>query len=629
MKLSKLLKYFTSNFYVSYPYILRYESNLSNLNLQKFVVVKNIRYNSSIKNTVEGIRFEIVTGSLYNPSIVTQPFVVKVINKNGLNLYNTLFLNFYEVDESTQTLIFKAQETVSSVILPEQLISKTITGKNILITLESTEKVLYTSQDLEREMIPIRQDLFVKLVSDEGETYLPIFYSEESNEVFALKNYRTTTQRYVFSLSLRSFENANLCDTVSSNVIGVLSTGTIKDYLFPFGYYVTDRQKNYVKGATLSLLESLHDFYNHIKLDEFELRELSVFPKYGDFYYSSYYYDPTDFAPQPNEYSIDIRHEVISMFLTSFLLDSMSLQYVSKFIRKVDFLINNFGVLPEKYMTSNGLQFGGQKLFTNLLYLQILRNIGSSNYSFVKNSIKTNFLDYNMLEINVPPADPNYISTTESGVEAYITKTLLGKHFDPSEYTGILSTLDEIISSKSALISFINRNTDPSSDSYNPYFEINLDNPRAFYLHGNYVNFGLNALLFKLLGVNFPSDLYTDKGLIASNKYDPAKMLFILPEFFSSLIYLSTKHFYFSSVQFSQPREETQIATIEAKVYGSLLEVRIMLTIPKKVYGFLLDKNTNYVYKMEFSPLKSLNHTLVFSVSGLNISNVKLAFILS
>jgi hypothetical protein len=106
-------------------------------------------------------------------------------------------------------------------------------------------------------------------------------------------------------------------------------------------------------------------------------------------------------------------------------------------------------------------------------------------------------------------------------------------------------------------------------------------------------------------------------------------MIFILPELFSSLIYLATKHFYFSNIQFSQPREETQIALIEAKVYGSLLEVKITLTIPKKVYGFLLDRNTNYVHKMEFSPVRTLNHTLVFSVSGININNVKLAFILS
>jgi hypothetical protein len=629
MRLSNLLKYFTSSFYSSYPYILRYEDSLTNLEKQKFVVVKNLNYNSSVKNTTEGIRFEIVTGSLYNSSVVTQPFTIKVINKNSLNLYNTLFLNFYEVDESSQTLSLKAQVTISSVTTPEQFISRTITGRNIFIALESVDRVLYTSQDLEKGLIPIRQDLFVKLISEGAETYLPVFYSDEDDKVFALKNYRTTLQRYVFSLSVRTFENANLCDTIASNVIGDLSIGTIKDFLFSFGYYVTDRQKNYVKGATLSLLEFLSDFYNFSKLDIFELGDLSVFPKYGDFYYSSYYYDATSSNPQPHEYSIDIRNEIIAMFVTSFLLDSLSTQAVNKFIRKTDFLLNNFGLLPEKYMTSNGLQFGGQKLFTNLLYLQILRNIGSSNYSSVRNSIKTAFLDHNTLEINTPPADPNYVYTTESGAEAYITKILLSKHFNPSDYEGLLPTLDETIAFKSTLIGSINRNTDPSSSSYNPYFQVNLDSARVFYLHGDYVHFGLNALLFKLLGINFPSDLYTDKGLIQSNKYEPSKMLFILPELFSSLLYLATKHFYFSNIQFSQPRDEIQIASIEAKVYGSLLEARIMLSIPKKVYGFLLDKNTNYVHKMEFSPTRALNHTIVFSVQGINISNTKLAFILA
>jgi hypothetical protein len=280
-------------------------------------------------------------------------------------------------------------------------------------------------------------------------------------------------------------------------------------------------------------------------------------------------------------------------------------------------------------MTLTGVQAGGQKLFTNLLYLQILRNVGSSNYPSLKNLIKTSFLDNNELELNAPTGDQNYISTSQSGVEAYIIKILLAKHFNPTEYSNILPTLDAIITSKSVLISILNRNADPLSENYNPYFQITLDNARTFYMHGDYVPFGLNALLFKMLGFNFPSELYTEQGLIANNKHKPEQMIFILPELFSSMIYLATKHFYFSNIQFSQPEEETQIAFVDAKVYGNILEAKILLNIPKKVYGLLMDKNTNYVYKLEFSPISSLTHTLVFNVSGLNLSNAKLAFILA
>jgi hypothetical protein len=630
MKLSNLLKAFTSSFYSSYPYILKYVWDSSDLDRQRLVVVKNFRYTSSTKNTAEGIKFEIINGSLTNPNVITQPFVIKVVNRNNLNLYSSLFINFYEIDEITGNLIFKDQIVFYSTTSSEQIFSKTISGKNILITLESPGGgVLYTSQDFQKGLIPVRQDLFVKLALGTSETYLPIFYSEIFDEVFALKNYRTTNQKYASSSSIRTFENANLCDTSPTNVIGDFSVGTIKDYLFSLGYYVTNRQRNYVKGATLSLLEFFYDFYNTSKLDSFSLPDTSSFPRSGEFYYSSYYIDLDTFNPQPHEHSIDIRNEVITLFITSFILDSLSTYYVNKFNSKINFLLSNFEILPEKYMTLTGAQIGGQKLFTNLLYLQILRNIGSSNYSLLKNLIKTRFLDNNALELNAPTEDQNYISTSQSGVEAYIVKILLTKHFDSIEYSNILPTLDGIITSKSVLIGVLDKNTDPLSENYNPYFQITLDNARTFYMHGDYVPFGLNALLFKMLGFNFPSELYTEQGLIANNKHKPEQMIFILPELFSSMIYLATKHFYFSDIQFSQPEEETQIAFVDAKVYGNILEAKILLNIPKKVYGILLDKNTNYVYKLEFSPISSLTHILVFNVSGLNLSNAKLAFILA
>jgi hypothetical protein len=630
MKLSSILKVFTSSFYTPYPYILRYVWDSSDLDRQRLVIVKNFRYTPSTKNTTEGIRFEIINGSLTNQNIVTQPFVIKVINRNNLNLYSSLFINFYEIDEITGSLTFKDQIVFYSTTSPEQVFSKTISGKNVLITLESPGgDILYTSQDFQKGLIPVRQDLFIKLVSGASETYLPVFYSETLDEVFSLKNYRTKNQKYVSSSSIRTFENANLCDTSPTNVIGDFSVDTIKDYLFSLGYYVTNRQRNYVKGATLSLLEFLYDFYNASKLDNFSLPDMSSFPRSGDFYYSSYHVDLDTFNPQPDERSIDIRNEIISLFIASFILDSLSTYYINKFNRKINFLLSNFEIIPEKYMTLTGTQAGGQKLFTNLLYLQILRNIGSSNYSSLKNLIKTNFLDNNELELNVPTEDSNYISTNQSGIEAYIIKILLTKHFDSTEYSNILPTLDAIIASKSVLISVLNKNTDPLSEDYNPYFQIVLNDARTFYMHGDYVPFGLNALLFKMLGFNFPSELYTDQGLIANNKHKPEQMIFILPELFSSMIYLATKHFYFSDIRFSQPEAETQIAFVDAKVYGSMLEAKIMLNVPRKVYGILLEKNTNYVYKLEFSPVSSLNHTLVFNVAGLNLSNVKLAFILA
>ncbi len=630
MKLSSLLKIYTSSFYTSYPYIIRYVSDFGGHENQRFVVIKNFNFPSNTKEIIEGIRFEVVSGSLSNPAPITQPIVVKIFNANNLNIYSSLILNFYEVEENTGNLIFKSQEVIYSVTNTEQLVSKTITGKNIFISLESpTGVVLYTTQDLGKGLIPVRQDLFVKITSGAFETYLPVFYSEAFNEVFALKNYRTTTQRYIQSSIPRSFEKANLCDTQSSNIIGDFSTGEVKDYLFSLGYYVTDRQRNYVKGATLSLLEFLHDFYNNTNLDKFSLPNLSRFEKYGDFYYSSYYEDIVSLTPQPNEYSIDVRNEILSLFLVSFILDSLAPSSIDKFNRKLNFFLNNFSLLPEKYITSNGLQAGGKKLFTNLLYLQVLRNVGSSSYQSLKSLIKTNFLDNNELEISVPEDDTDYISTNQSGVEAYIIKTLLPKHFTISEYSNILTYLDEIIVSKSILIGAINRNTDPTSENYNPYFQINFNSPKVFYLHGDYVPFSLNALLFKLLGISFPSELFTNNGLISCNVHRPTKMLFILPEFFSSMIYLATKHFYFSDIQFSQPEEETQVAFVDAKVYGPVLTVKIMLNSPKKVYGLLLDRNTNYVYKIEFSPVSSLDHELIFYVSGLDLSNIKLAFILS
>ncbi len=629
MKLSKLLKIFTSSFYSPYPYILKYIGNADSTEKQRFLIIKNPNYPNRPKELLEGIRFEVLNGALSNQYPVTQAFVVKILNKNNLNIYSTLNLNIYEVSVGTNILTLRSQRTISSPMLSEQNISATVTGKIFLITLEAPDgRVLYTSQDFERGLIPIRQDVFVKIAVGGIETYLPAFYSEDLDDIFSLKNYRTTNQKYFSSPSIRVIENANLCDTSPSNVIGDLSVGSVKDYLFSLGYYATDRQKGYVKGATLSLLEFLHDFYNTTKLDIFPMVDISAFPKTGSFYYSSYYIDFDTFIPQPNDYSIDIRNEVISLFLTSFILDSLSANSISRFNNKINFL-NSMGILPESYMPFYDSRIGGEKLFTNLLYLQVLKNMGNENYTTLKNLIKTAFLENNSLELNAPVNDPAYISTNQSGVEANIIRAILPKHFETSEYSELLPILDNIISSKSIVTSFIGKNYDPLSVNYNPYYQIDLERGYTFYLHGDYVPFGLNAILYKLLGLKFPSALYTDGGLIAYNMYIPSQMIFILPEFFSSMIYLATKTFYFSDIVPSQPEEGFPVAFVEAKVYGSLLKVDIMLNIPKKVYALLLERNTNYVYKLEFSPVRSLNHTLIFNVSGLNLSNIKLAFIIS
>jgi hypothetical protein len=629
MKLSKLLKIFTSSFYSPYPYILKYIGNADSTEKQRFAIIKNPNYSNESKKLLEGIRFEVLSGSLSNQYPVTQPFVVKILNKNNLNIYNTLNLNLYEVNVGTNNLTLKSQRIISSPMLSEQNVSATVTGKIFLITLEAPDgKVLYTSQDFERGLIPIRQDIFVKTTLGRTETYLPVFYSEDFDEIFSPKNYRTINQKYFSSPSIRIIENANLCDTSPSNVIGDLSIGSVKDYLFSLGYYATDRQKGYVKGATLSLLEFLHDFYNTTKLDIFPMVDISAFPKTGSFYYSSYYIDFDTFIPQQNDYSIDIRNEVIALFLTSFILDSLSTGSVSRFNNKINFL-NSMGILPESYVPSFDSRLGGDKLFTNLLYLQVLKNVGNENYLTLKSLIKTTFLENNALELNAPINDPTYISTNQSGIEANIIRVMLPKHFETSEYSTLLPILDDIISSKSRVINYINKNYDPLSESYNPHHQIDLEQGYTFYLHGDYIPFGLNAILYKLLGLKFPSALYTDGGLIAYNMHIPSKMIFILPEFFSSMIYLATKTFYFSDIVPLQPEEEFPVAFVEAKIYGPLLKVDIMLNIPKKVYALLLERSTNYVYKLEFSPVRSLNHTLIFNVSGLNLSNIKLAFIIS
>lgn len=176
MDFNKVFKYFASSILEDYPYSIIPESS----NNYRFNVVRNYTYNNINNNNIilkTGIYFELLQGNLHNDNHVTQTFYFKIKNPNLISISSGLYyLNAYSVIGNSVSLIYSY--LLGNVVLNDTLVSISITGKDLLFTLEINSIVLYTSEDFEKNLIPVDQRVLaeVQYVNNTNLSY-PIFQS--------------------------------------------------------------------------------------------------------------------------------------------------------------------------------------------------------------------------------------------------------------------------------------------------------------------------------------------------------------------------------------------------------------------------------------------------------------------
>lgn len=157
MDFNNIFKYFSSSILEDYPYSIVPQSN----NTYRFDVVRNYSYNTSISlNT--GLYFEILHGNLHNSSVVTQTFSFKLKNPNSISISSgSYYLNVYSVVGNSLSLI--SSYLIGTTVQNDTLVSISVTGQDVLFTLEINSLVLYTSEDFEKNLIPVNQRILAEV----------------------------------------------------------------------------------------------------------------------------------------------------------------------------------------------------------------------------------------------------------------------------------------------------------------------------------------------------------------------------------------------------------------------------------------------------------------------------------
>ena len=648
MDFNKVFKYFTSNILEDYPYSIIPDSS----NNYRFHIIKNYAYSSNVVlNT--GIYFEILQGSLHNSTSVTQTFYFRIKNPNLISVASgPYYLNAYSVSNNNISLI--TSHLLGTTIQDNALVSIPVTGQEILFALEINSLVLYTSEDFEKNLIPIDQRILaeVRYVNNINLSY-PIFkdYNLGASFIGIDLSTRNILSR-VHSISNVGIDNIFLYFNNINNTIGALGNNkVVTDYKFPRSYsFVAYAIRNKLSTKTILFSYFVYKKFKNIIDFNFTINEsfLNSLPKLRNIYYESYRYNINSYLNHtPNASIKDI---VLILFLVKdiyYLLDLQAktvydnlLNYLSSFSPITNTLLQP--LLPDYLLSNTEDQYS---LSTNLMFLDILRFFNRvSEFNALKSAIETNFLQPSPFKYEIY-ANSLYPDTKDDPLKLSIIKFLLPAFF-PNQYGTILSDVSTKLTSLSVgagtvtiVPSFL-----PITETFNPFFTFNpVPSSELLYKtfksnNYNYIDFSDNLLIKYLEGSSGILDLYSplNEVYLGANKFSTTYEHFILPEFFTSLLNVFFK--YRPSLQslynyFPGTTSNTGISLINYRVdyIGNNFNVYLELNNPSRIMYVIFDKvNTSIVYYYYVSTTSSSIHffTINTTVYPININTMNSGILL-
>lgn len=633
MDFNKIFKYFSSNILEDYPYSIIPESN----NIYRFNVVRNYAYTTSIAlNT--GIYFELLQGNLHNSSVVTQTFKFKLKNPNSISISSSLYyLNVYNVIENSLSLI--SSYLIGNNVQHDTTVSLPVTGQNVLFTIEAGSIVLYTSEDFEKNLIPVDQRIFAEVqhTNNTNLSYLVFQDSSLSSSFIGIDFSTRTIDSKLHSANSVAIDNIYLCYINSSNVIGALGNEkVITDYKFPRSYsFVSYDTRN--KLSTKSILFS-YFVYSHFKdLIDFNFVINNTFlnnlPKLRNFYYESYKYNVNTYSSHSSQ--VSIKDIVLVLFIIKdlyYLLDSQARTTYDNLLNSLDSFtpITNTSLqplLPDYLLSNTEDQYS---LSTNLMFLDILRFFNKiSQFNALKAAIESNFLLPNPFVYEI---SENYLYpfTIYDPLKLSIIKFFLPVFF-PNQYGNILSSVNTHLTGLSigAGAVTIVPTFSPITENFNPIFTFNpVPSTEIIYktrksTSYEYIDFADNLIIKYFEGSSNILDLFSpkDKVYLGANKFSTTYENFILPEFFTSLLNVfftyrpSIKSLYNS---LSGDSASASISLINYKVdyIGNNFNVYLELNNPSRIMYVIFDKiNTSIVYYYYVSTSSSAIHSFTINTT--------------
>ena len=639
MDFNKVFKYFTSGILEDYPYSIIPDSS----NNYRFNVVKNYTYPSTVTlNT--GIYFEILQGSLHNSTSVTQTFYFKIKNPNLISVASgTYYLNAYSVSGSGVSLI--NSHLLGSAIQNDTLVSIPITGQEILFTLEVNSLVLYTSEDFEKNLIPVDQRILaeVQYTNNTNLSY-PIFQDYNLGASFIGIDLSTRTiVSKLHSISNAGIDNIYLYYNNASNIIGALGNEqVVTDYKFPRSYsFVNYNIRNKLSTKTILFSYFVYKNFKNIIDFSFVINEsfLNSLPKLRNIYYESYRYNANAYSSHTANASI--KDIVLVLFLVKDIYYLLDLQAKTVYDNLLNYLssfspITNTSLqplLPDYLLNNTEDQYS---LSTNLMFLDILRFFNRvSEFNAVKSAIEANFLQPSPFKYEIY-TNSLYPDTENDPLKLSIIKFFLPVFF-PNQYGTVLSDVNTKLTALSAgagtvtiVPSFL-----PITETFNPFFTFNPV-PSSELLYKtvksstyNYIDFSDNLVIKYLEGNSEILDLFSplDEVYLGANKFSTNYEHFILPEFFTSLLNVFFK--YRPSIQslynyFPGTTSTPSISLINYKVdyIGNNYNVYLELNSPSRIMYVIFDKvNTSIVYYYYISTTTSSIHFFTINTTIYPINN--------
>lgn len=642
MDFNKVFKYFASSILEDYPYSIIPESS----NNYRFNVVRNYTYNNINNNNIilkTGIYFELLQGNLHNDNHVTQTFYFKIKNPNLISISSGLYyLNAYSVIGNSVSLIYSY--LLGNVVLNDTLVSISITGKDLLFTLEINSIVLYTSEDFEKNLIPVDQRVLaeVQYVNNTNLSY-PIFQSSNIISSFLGVDLSTRTiDAKLHSVNNVGIGNIFLYYINTNNTIGALGNDkVITDYKFPRSYsFVNYDIRN--KLSIKSILFSYFIYKNFKDIIDFDFvvddSFLNSLPKLRNLYYESYKYNVNTYSNHSS--NVSIKDIVLILFLVKDFYYLLDLQAKTVYDSLVNYLssfspITNVSLqplLPDYLLNNTEDQYS---LSTNLMFLDILRFFNRvSQFNSLKSSIESNFLIPSPFNYEIS-INSLYPKTINDPLKLSIIKFFLPIFF-PNQYGNILSDVNAKINNLSVGAGTVTIVPSYSSitETFNPFFTFNpVSSSELIYKtikdsSYEYINFSDNLIIKYLEGSAEILDLFSpkDEVYLGANKFSINYEHFILPEFFTSLLNVFFKYrpslkSLYDNLSGNTGTSSINLINYKVDYIGNNFNVYLELNSPSRIMYVIFDKiNTSIVYYYYVSTTTSSIHSFTINTTAYPIN---------
>ncbi|MEM3368504.1 MAG: hypothetical protein QXP88_00195 [Thermoproteota archaeon] len=638
MDFNKVLKYFSSSILEDYPYSIIPESN----NIYRFDVVRNYSYVTPVSlNT--GIYFELLQGNLYNSSVVTQTFSFKLKNPNSISISSgSYYLNVYSIVGNSLSLI--SSHLVGTTVQNDTLVSISVTGQDVLFTLEINSLVLYTSEDFEKNLIPVDQRILAG-VSHLNNTTLsyPVFQDFTLTSSFLGIDLSTRTiDSKIHSINAVGIDNIYLYYITSSNTIGALGNNkVITDYKFPRSYsFVAYDIRNKLSIKTILFSYFIYKNFRDIINFDFVIDEsfLNSLPKLRNSYYESYTYNVNNYLNHTS--NVSIKDIVLVLFLIKDIYYLLDLQARTVYDNLLNYLasftpITNTSLqplLPDYLLSNTEDQYS---LSTNLMFLDILRFFNrTSEFNTLKNSIESNFLLPSPFLYEIS-SNSLYVTTTSDPLKLSIIKFFLPVFF-PNQYTAILSDVNLNLTNLSvgAGTATIVPSYFSITENFNPIFTFNpVPSVEIIYKTRKtssyeYIDFSDNLIIKYIEGSAGILDLFSPKDEIylGANKFSTTYEHFILPEFFTSLLNVFFKYrpslkSLYENLSGNSVTSSISLINYKVDYIGNNFNVYLELNSPSRIMYVIFDKiNTSIVYYYYVSTTASPIHSFTINTTAYPIN---------